>query len=285
MRTSFFALLAIWSLVAQASDKLPIDHPVPGGVAVINITGVKSEPQAHFGGQRVMVRRQGDRWVAIVGVALNVKPGRYTIDVSDRAGLHRIPFSVKSKKYQSQYLTLRDKRQVEPTAEDLRRIARDKEQINRAFSTWSDAPPASLHFSLPAAGRFSSAFGLRRYFNGQPRQPHSGLDIAAPAGTPVSAPMDGSVVELGDYFFNGNTVFIDHGNGLVTMYNHLSRIDVEKGEKLKRGQIIGAIGRTGRVTGAHLHWTVSLNNARIDPMLFLEQATRAHHGHSSTQNK
>jgi murein DD-endopeptidase MepM/ murein hydrolase activator NlpD len=269
-------LLVAVLLPLAATAELPQANPVPGGIAVIAV-GPESAlaPQVRYQGQRVLVARQNGSWQAVVGLPLTLEPGEQQLSVAEHGTARMLVFQVLPKEYETQYLTLANKRQVDPTAEDLKRIGREQLSINRAFATWSEQDPDDLRFDAPAPGRFSSAFGLRRFFNNQPRQPHSGLDIAAPEGTPVSAPAAGTVIEIGNYFFNGNTVFIDHGQGLISMYNHLSRISVKKGARVARGQRIGAVGKTGRVTGAHLHWTVSLNNARVDPMLFLSPAAQA----------
>ena len=261
----------LWPLAALAG--LPQSSPVPGGIAIVAVASESAPlPQVSFQGQRVLVTRADGAWRAVVGLPLSLKAGEHKISVVDRPhGTARaLTFQVLPKEYEAQYLTLSNKRQVDPNAEDMQRINRDKQILDNAFSTWSDTLADDLRFDVPAQGRFSSAFGLRRFFNKQPRQPHAGLDIAAPEGTPITAPAAGRVIEVGDYFFNGNTVLIDHGQGLVSMYNHLSRIDVTKDQRVARGELIGAIGKTGRVTGAHLHWTISLNNVRVDPKLFLE---------------
>jgi murein DD-endopeptidase MepM/ murein hydrolase activator NlpD len=269
-------LLAVLFLPLAASAELPQPSPVPGGIAIIAV-GPESAPAplVQFQKQRVLVVRANGMWQAVVGLPLSLDTGEQQLDIADRGAARTLAFQVLPKQYETQYLTLANKRQVDPTAEDLVRITREQALSNHAFATWSGVLADDLRFDLPAQGRFSSAFGLRRFFNNQARQPHSGLDIAAPEGTPVVAPAAGTIIDIGNYFFNGNTVFIDHGQGLVSMYNHLSRISVKKGARVARGQRIGAIGKTGRVTGAHLHWTVSLNNARVDPMLFLSPAAQA----------
>lgn len=140
--------------------------------------------------------------------------------------------------------------------------------MDKVYTSFSTARPWQ-GMIWPVRGRESSAFGLRRFFNGEERNPHSGLDVAMPTGTPVVAPAPGKVVLTGDFFFNGNSVFIDHGQGLITMVCHLHNIGVTEGTEVQAGDQIGTIGATGRATGPHLHWTVSLNNARIDPRLLL----------------
>jgi murein DD-endopeptidase MepM/ murein hydrolase activator NlpD len=137
------------------------------------------------------------------------------------------------------------------------------------MSRWTDEQPETLRMQQPIPGVRSSSFGMRRIFNGESRNPHSGMDIAAPVGTPVRVPLAGTVIDTGNYFFNGNTVFVDHGRGMISMYCHLSAIDVKPGERVAVGTTLGAVGMTGRVTGPHLHWGLSLNRAWVDPELFV----------------
>jgi murein DD-endopeptidase MepM/ murein hydrolase activator NlpD len=265
------ALFGLLLGTAAHAQGLPRESLVPGGIAIVPLApDSESAPVAHFDGHRVMVARHDGRWEAVIGLPLDLAPGPQAVTVSDGPGKQReFPFTVHAKEYAEQHITLKNRRMVEPNAEDLARIARDQAIIRHAFAAWTDEPVSSLSFRMPARGRISSVFGLRRFFNGEPRQPHSGIDIAAPLGAPVVAPFAGTVIETGDYFFNGNTIFIDHGQGLISMFNHLSRILVTRGMHVKQGEKIGEVGKTGRVTGPHLHWTVSLNDSRVDPMLFL----------------
>jgi murein DD-endopeptidase MepM/ murein hydrolase activator NlpD len=149
------------------------------------------------------------------------------------------------------------------------RYKRERAHLAAVMATFTESPPRLMHMRVPVPGRRSSSFGLRRVFNGQSRNPHSGMDIAAGTGTPVVAPLAGRVIDTGDYFFNGGTVWLDHGGGLLTMVCHLSSIEVKVGDMLEPGERFCAVGATGRATGPHLHWSVMLNRAMVDPALFI----------------
>jgi len=272
------ALMLFCSCGLTYAAALPHAEPVPGGVAVVPLqtTDGKAAPHAFFKHRRVMVIKGNPQWTAIVGIPLDTKPGTHTLQITT-GNSTRITqsFIIHDKKYAVQRITIKDKRKVEPNPQDLKRIRRESRVMKAAFAAWHRRDDIALQFDLPAQGPLSSPFGLRRIFNGQPRNPHSGLDIAATAGSPIHAPAAGRVVAVGNYFFNGNTALIDHGQGLVTMYCHMRKIVVKKGQQLARGDVIGYVGHTGRATGPHLHWSVSLNNARVDPMLFLSPESLA----------
>jgi len=272
-----FSLMIFFCCGALHAAALPQAEPVPGGIAVVPLESSGDEaPRVSFNDQRVMVLKNEKKWLAIVGIPLDTKPGTQSLQVQTNGKQQTAQtFVIKDKQYETQQLTIKDKRKVEPRPEDLKRIARESHIMNAAFAAWHEQADIPLQFDLPASGPLSSPFGLRRIFNGQPRNPHSGLDVAAPAGSTVHAPAPGRVVVVGDYFFNGNTVLIDHGQGLITMYCHMQKIAVKTGQMLARGAVIGAVGQTGRATGPHLHWSVSLNNARVDPVLFLSPNTLA----------
>jgi murein DD-endopeptidase MepM/ murein hydrolase activator NlpD len=261
-------------LLAIPAHALILDRPpVPGGIAIVALPDGVDPASARYRDKKVLVVDIGGTASAVVGLSLGTKPGRHFLRASTAAGdTLQIGFDVQLKSYAEQRITIKDKRKVTPEKRDMERITRESRLIKKALRHWSDTGEVDLTFELPVDGPTSSPFGLRRFFNDQPRKPHSGLDIAAAEGTPIRAPAPGTVIETGDYFFNGKTVFIDHGRGLVTMYCHMSAIDIEPGIRVASGDIIGRIGMTGRVTGPHLHWGVSLNDARVDPLLFLPLA-------------
>ncbi len=262
---------SILGIASAAAEPLPQVEPAPGGVALVPLGDGASAPEVRYRGHRVMVLREQDQWLALVGIPLSAKPGRERIEVRlPEGGRQTRLFTVHDKQYRTQRLTIKNKRMVNPNADDLVRIRKDRKAINVALDQWSEPPSVPLRFEPPVPGPRSSSFGLRRILNGQPRNPHSGMDIAAAKGTPIQAPAAGTVVERGNYFFTGNTVFIDHGKGLVTMYCHLDTVQVEPGQNVSRGDVLGTVGMTGRATGPHLHWAVSLNHTMVDPALFVD---------------
>jgi murein DD-endopeptidase MepM/ murein hydrolase activator NlpD len=239
----------------------------PGGIAIVDLGSSGHEaPDVTLNGKPVLVMSRANRWYAVVGISLSTSPG----DLVVLAGNEQKTITVGSHAYREQRLTIENKSQVDPDQQQLDRIASERTIIDAALSDFRRIPLDDVSLSSPVTGPRGSSFGSRRFFNDQPRSPHSGMDIAADTGTPVVAPRPGLVTATGDYFFNGNTVIIDHGQGFITMYCHLSEIDVEEGAPVSTGDVIGAVGATGRVTGPHLHFGTYLNGTAVDPALFLD---------------
>jgi len=239
---------------------------VPGGVVVVDLGSGATAPRVRYQEKPVLViKEDGQRWIAVVGVPLGAQPGEQRLEVDGKP----LAFHVEDREYRAQHITLKNQRQVNPNPDDLKRIERELAEQTDAYRQFSPNQPSNLLFDKPVDGPLSSPFGLRRFFNGEERNPHSGLDFAAKTGTPIKAPAAGKVILTGDYFFNGKTVFVDHGQGLISMFCHLSQIDVKVGDQLARGAVLGKVGATGRATGPHLHWNVSLNDARVDPSIFI----------------
>jgi murein DD-endopeptidase MepM/ murein hydrolase activator NlpD len=270
MKNLLVALMLNACLVGSGSAlELPHEHRVPGGIAFVPLPNSTTPPQAEFQGHRVAVVKGEQAWTAIVGIPLATKPGAHELKVLLDNATRAVKFTVLDKSYRTQRLTVPNQRQVTPTAEDMVRIEREQVRTDAALTHFSiDALP-SFALNAPVAGIRSDSFGSRRIFNGEARNPHSGMDIAADTGTPIHAPADGIVLDVGDFFFNGNTVYLDHGYGLVTVYMHLSKINVRPGEHVTQGALLGEVGATGRVTGPHLHFGVALNRAMVDPALLL----------------
>jgi len=257
------------------SSQLPTSlssSPVPGGIALIPLPHPSSSPpQIFYNQRRALVLRSASQWVAVIGIPLDSKIGSHTV-IEQPTG-YRYRFQVINKKYPTQYIKLKNNRQVTPNPQELARIRRETEIIKAALATsWRPTASSPLPLQPPVQGRWSGIFGSRRYFNRQPRSPHRGVDIAAPLGNPVLASADGQVINTGHYFLNGKTILIDHGQGVVTLYCHLNDIQVTPGQTVQRGQPIGTVGKTGRATGPHLHWGVSLNNTLVDPKWLMETA-------------
>ena len=293
---------------SKATLPFPVSRAVPGGVAVVPLGAARRAPKAIWNGIPVLVTGSSSGWFAVLGIPLHTLQDRLVLEVQDTApgatragnqastrgkgkardvettasapagkvqseasstGLRRIDVPIHPHQYAEQHLKVAPG-QVTLSKEVLSRHLRERKQSARVMATWTEPVPASLQLHQPVPGVRSSSFGLRRFFNGQSRNPHGGMDIAAPVGTPVKAAAPGVVIDTGDYFFNGNTVWVDHGAGLLTMYCHLDRIRARVGQRVRTGDVIGTVGKTGRVTGPHLHWSVCLNRTMVDPALFLK---------------
>lgn len=245
-------------------------HNVPGGIAIIP-TGVTADgdaPKIRWSKRAVAAMVNHGEWSAVVGIPLGTEPGTQNIEVITEGNTRRIAFDVIATSYDEQRITITDKRKVNPAPLDMERINKESARLKKVKRIRSEVFVAS-DFKWPVEGPISSTFGLRRFYNDQPRRPHGGIDIAMPTGTPIVAPADGVIIDTGEYFFNGNSVFIEHGLGVQTFYAHMDSIEVSIGDEVKQGERIGTVGETGRVTGAHLHWSLGLNGTWVNPTLVL----------------
>lgn len=267
---SAFMGLAVPAWSARTDSKWPKTRAIPGGVVLVDLGAAAQRPIARLDEQPVLVLGDETGWTAVVGIKLATAAGELALQVQmpGEATTHK-RIRVAPATYPVQRLKVAPKH-VDLSPQDRARVEREQVHLGRVTSTFTAGQvPTDLRLLQPVAGPRSSSFGLRRVFNGQPRNPHAGMDIAAPTGTPVLASAAGRVLDAGDYFYSGNMVWVDHGCGFMTMYCHLSEIGVKAGDVLARGDRLGAVGATGRVTGPHLHWSVALNRAYVDPALFL----------------
>jgi murein DD-endopeptidase MepM/ murein hydrolase activator NlpD len=274
-RLGFGALVAGLCLAAipdlSTAHSVMVEPPaVPvGGLAVIRTDAPASN--GTFDGKRLLFFEAAGGSAALVGIDLDQRSGRYPIEVRCRDGMRlRAELEVLEKAFPEERLTV-PKGYVEPDAATLRRIGSEQRLL---VALWSHSALDRYwrgEFVPPCEGTAGSPFGLRRFFNGEPRSPHAGIDFRAPQGAPVHASNRGRVVLARDLFFTGNTVVIDHGFGVFTLYVHLSKLAVRRGAMVDKGQQIGQVGMTGRATGPHLHFAARVADARIDPEALLKR--------------
>ena len=247
----------------------------PGDVVRLDVTCncEAADTSATIFGRPVRLTRIGDGWQGLIGIDLDVKPGTYPIEVAitppgSSAIASAQQLTVVDRSYPVRRLRVAPAF-VDPPAGEVARIQRDAAALQTIFET--TASPRQWHgaFQAPVSQTPNSSFGSRSIYNGQPRSPHSGTDFGAKAGTPVAAPAAGTVALARALYFTGNTVVLDHGLGLYSLLAHLQEIGVKEGDHVTRGHVVGLVGGTGRVTAPHLHWSVRLNNARVDPLSLL----------------
>lgn len=263
MRSTLFLLCLMVAVTVAAA---PEHSPRPGGIAIVDVgTSELPQPNVHYGNKPALVVQKLDRWNAVIGIPLDTEPGEISLLVN---GIN-MDVTVTDHAYAEQRLTVKNQSYVTPDQAQLDRIGRERKIIDGALNNFREVPVDGISLAPPVDGPRSSSFGLRRFFNDQPRSPHKGMDIAASSGTPIKAPREGIVTATGDYFFNGNTVIVDHGQAYVTMYCHMSEIAVVEGQTVAAGETLGAVGATGRVTGPHLHFGTYLNGTAVDPAVVL----------------
>jgi len=264
---ALFVLLMLCAASASAAD-----YPATqGDVIMVEADLGDSTPSLRCFGRTWPVKSMGQqRWRGWIGVDLKKKPGTY--DMHWQQGkklLAQDKLHVSSGTFRISRISVAEKMAVF-NQKTLKRIRSEVKALKATYTQGVNANPNVVMHFLPVKGEESTPFGAQRYVNGEPRSPHSGIDIAAPAGTPVRLPLAGSVLLVADMYLNGKTIAIGHGNGLVSVYSHMQSTAVSKGQWVKTGETIGEVGATGRATGPHLHWGVRFYNARVNPASLLE---------------
>ncbi len=277
----FIFLLLIISTPAF-SDEGPIslssNELNQGGVILINIRKTNADtPEVKWINKTVslLYRPEKKVYAGFITTDLQQKPGTYSLTVLFKpSGIEKhSKIKILAKDYGVRKLTLPDG-QVNLSAKDIARTNREKEIIDRIWEQPVTLPCFKASFIMPLETEIIGPFGRRSIINDQPRSPHTGIDLRGKKGTPVKASNDGVVVFTGDHFFTGNSVIIDHGAGIFSMYFHLDKINVNKGAGISRGEIIGTVGSTGRSTAPHLHWGVRVGEKRVDPVTLVKVSTR-----------
>lgn len=251
---------------------IPVKNtPIPGGIAVIDFESNHANPKASYNKVPLYVQHiENQHYQVLIGIPLMEKLGKKTIKVQDFS-TRLFDFEVTKQTYTEQHITLKgkNKKYVNPNLTHMDRIKKERPILSSARKIFSDKNLSNGLFIRPVNGVTTSPFGLKRFYNGEARRPHTGLDYAGDIGTPIKAPADGKVILVGKFFFNGNAVFLDHGQGLISVYIHMNERLVKQDQLVKQGDPIGTIGQTGRTTGPHLHWGVYLNQTVVNPNLLL----------------
>ncbi len=257
------AFAGLFSLTASAVELK--GHLTQGGLVTGQIEGVKS---VSFNGEKLKLSENGE---FVFGFGRDAETNHNLSWVDINGVSHEQAITITKRDYKIDKITGVAKKYVSPPKEVSERISREAVAVRKARQVDSDLRYFLDPVYKPATGRISGVYGSQRYFNGEPRRPHFGLDIANKTGTPVYAPVSGTVVFAdADLYYSGGTLILDHGHGVTSTYIHLSKLDVKIGDEIKRGDKIAEIGATGRVTGPHLDWRFNWKNERLDPALMMQ---------------
>ena len=247
----------------------PKNSPFPGGVInyPLNYSSF-TEPKVRINKEvPYFCQKNKDEWRIIYPISLFENQNSIDIFLNKKL-IDKI--TLERKEYRESKIFLKNKEMISPPPESLKRIKSESSLIKDALKVNSLIKQPSLKMVLPCEGVISSEFGVKRFINNQPRNRHVGLDIAAREGTKVKAALKGKVILTGEFYFAGKVIFIDHGKGLISSYSHLNSVNVKKGQMVNKNKTIGLVGKTGRVTGAHLHWQTFIKGIPVNPELFLE---------------
>ena len=267
-----FFLSSCATLKIDYPDCLFPDHsPFPGGVINQTLEISSLEIGSVNADQKNVYLCQVDQnhWKILAPISLSSEIKPITILNKEKT---LIKVSISNKEYRESKITINNMDLISPPAKYLPRIKMESELGKAALRIFSNRYQSSLKMSVPVKGLKSSEFGVKRFINNEPNNRHTGLDIAAVVGTEVISPLSGKVLLVGNFYYRGKTVFLDHGGGMISTYSHMSEISVKEGQLIKKNQNIGKVGQSGRVTGPHLHWQIVLFGIPIDPELFLKQA-------------
>jgi murein DD-endopeptidase MepM/ murein hydrolase activator NlpD len=236
----------------------------PGDILLVTVSGATGTVEGSFDGKKIYFNPSEKTYKAIVGIDLLAEPGNYKLEITGNGQMLRRSVKVSKKVYRTQRLKM-PKDMVELSPENEARAEREGQKMaaiwpNRSERLWAG------NFMNPREGKIGTEFGVKRFMNNVPKNPHTGVDVVAEEGEEVHAPNNGSVVLVDEQYFAGNAIVLDHGEGIYTMFFHLSKVLVEPGMKVKKGDVIGLVGSTGRASGAHLHWGVRVQGARVDPL-------------------
>jgi murein DD-endopeptidase MepM/ murein hydrolase activator NlpD len=275
-KINLITLLLLLSFSALATLNVN-NTAIPGGIAVVDFYTNHANPKAFYSNVPVYLQRKKDtHWQALVGIPLLAKIGEKQLIIKDFSE-RKIAFNVMPHGYKEQHITLtgKNKKYVNPNLAHMDRITRERPILAVARNTFSTPVFNNSSFIRPVSGVTTSPFGFKRFYNGQARRPHTGLDYAGNTGTPIKAAAAGKVIISDEFFFNGNAVFIDHGQGLISVYIHMNERLVNPGQIIKQGDVIGTIGQTGRATGPHLHFGIYLNKTVINPNILIKDAPKS----------